>query len=204
MKILWTDETNVQTETWVKVSQRCVVWRPVFGYGSVINMTYSLIRYMSAKSDKVGQVRKILVRYYSLLYYTGIDHAILEEILPIAPTSANLTFSLVIDIFFNLLAGLPYALIRFAIFLPALLFHVPGYVLSQAAIRVLGTGEEAEAQYHSLGYVLGIVLGALWLVGKFRSWGIGFSLLGLVALGVMVYSATYILVQWHSILIRGL
>ena len=202
MKILWTDETNVQTETWVKVSQRCVVWRPVFGYGSVVNMTYSLIRYMSAKSDKVGQVRKILVRYYSLLYYTGIDHAILEEILPIAPTSANLTFSLVIDIFFNLLAGLPFALIRFAIFLPALLFHVPGYVLSQAAIRVLGTGEEAE--YHSLGYVLGIVLGALWLVGKFRSWGIGFSLLGLVALGVMVYSAAYILVQWHSILIRGL
>lgn len=187
MKILWADEAKVQMETWVKVLQ-------------------SLIRHLSAEpSAKLEPARKALTRYHSLLYYTGIDHAILEEVLPISPTSANLTFSLVMDTFSNLTSGLPFALIRFAAFFPAMLFHIPGYVLSQVAVRALKTPgeEETEAQYRGLGHVLGIGLSALWLIGKFRSWGIGFSLFGLLVLGIMVYSAMYTLVQWHLILVRG-
>jgi len=165
----------------------------------------SLIRYLSAKSDKVDQVRKTLIRYHSLLYYTGIDHAILEQVLPNTATSVDLSFSLVINVFSNLVTGLPFAFIRFAIFFPAFLFHLPGYVLSQVALKAFDRGEEeAKAQFSSVGYVVGIGLSALWLVAKFCNWGIGFNSFGLVALGVMVYSATYILVQWHLILIRGL
>lgn len=108
--------------------------------------------------------------------------------------------------FSNLASGLPFALIRFIAFVPALLFHMPGYVASQAVVRFLGSPgeEETEAQYRGLGLVFGIGLGAIWLVGKFRSWGIGYSLFGLVALGVMVYATMYILLQWHLVLVRGL
>lgn len=63
--------------------------------------------------------------------------------------------------------------------------------------------EEAEAQYRGLGHVFGIALSTLWLVGRFRSWGVGFSLFGLVGLGVMVYASVYVLVQWHLVLVRG-
>lgn len=177
----------------------------ILQYENVVNETYSLIRYLSAKSDKVDQVRKTLTRYHSLLYYTGIDHAILEQVLPITATSADLTFSLVMNVFSNLVAGLPFAFIRFAIFFPTFLFHVPGYVLSQVALKAFDRREEeAKAQFSGVGYVVGVGLSVLWLAGKFRNWGIGFNPLGLFALGVMVYSTTYILVQWHMILIRGL
>jgi len=82
------------------------------------------------------------------------------------------------------------------------LFHAPGYVLSQVVLKALDRGEEeAKAQFNGVGYVVGIGLSVLWLVGK---WGIGFNLFGLVALGVMVYSATYILVQWHSMFVTCL
>jgi len=120
-------------------------------------------------------------------------------------TPADLTLSLVMNVFSNLVAGLPFAFIRFAIFFPAFLFHAPAYVLGQVSLKVLDRGEEeAKAQFSGVGYVVGIGLSVLWLAGKFRNWGIGFNLFGLVALAMMVYSATYILVQWHSILIRGL
>lgn len=166
---------------------------------------YSLIRYLSVKSDKVNQVRKTLTRYHSLLYYTGIDHAILEQVLPITVTSPDLTFPLVMNVFSNLLAGLPFAFIRFAIFFPAFLFHVPGYVLSHVAFKALDRREEeGKAQFSGVGYIIGIGLSVFWLTGNLHSWGIGFNFFGLIALGVMVYSTTYILIQWHLILIRGL
>ncbi|XP_006456196.1 hypothetical protein AGABI2DRAFT_228041 [Agaricus bisporus var. bisporus H97] len=157
MKILWGDEENVPLETWVKIMQ------------SLVDMFSS--------DPKLDSVRKALVRYHALLYYTGIDHAILEEVLPLSPTSANLTYPLLWDTFAKIAVGFPVALAQFFAFLPAFFFHVPGYITALSAVRMLsGPGEaETKAEYGAAGGGIGIGLTVLvslvWLMRRLMTFG---------------------------------
>src|SRR5262249_43205714 len=102
-----------------------------------------------------------------------MDHAILEEVLPLSPTSANLTYPLLRHTFARLAVGFPVALVQFFAFLPAFLFHLPGYIIGQVAMRMLsGPGEaETKAEYRAVGGGIGIIfsvliaLGWLWIKG---------------------------------------
>lgn len=208
MKILWGDEENVHLETWVKVSQRYGRF-PRALLSDSDKGARSLIKLLSNDSDpKLDHVRKSLVRYYALLYYTGIDHAILEEVLPLSPTSANLTYSLLWRTFSDLTASFPIALIRFLAFVPTFLFHIPGYIVSQIVLRALYTPgeEETEAQYRAVGGGVGIGLGVLGVMGWLWAKGFlgeGFGIKRIIGLSILVYASVYVLVQWHLMLVRG-
>lgn len=148
------------------------------------------------------------MRYHALLYYTGIDHAILEEVLPLSPTSANLTYPLLRDTFAKLAVGFPVASVQLFAFLPALLFHMPGYILGQFAVRMLSEPGEAEtkAEYRAVGGGVGIcfsvlvALGWLWIKGLL---GDEFGFKKMIGLALLVYASVYVLVEWHLMFVRG-
>lgn len=151
------------------------------------------------------------MRYYSLLYYTGIDHTILEDVLPTSSISTNLNFSLLSQTLSDLATDLPLAFTLFIAFIPALLFHIPGYIASHVAARVLYTPgeEETEAQYRAVGGGLGIGLGVLlilgwfWIRGVLTDWGFLGGVKGIIGLSLLVYTSVYVLVKWHLMLVKG-
>src|SRR6267143_1100142 len=64
--ILWGDERNVPLKDWVEISQ------------TLVQMFIE---------DESMQLKKALTKYYALLHYTGIKHAILLTLLPISISS---------------------------------------------------------------------------------------------------------------------
>lgn len=151
------------------------------------------------------------MRYYSLLYYTGIDHTILEDVLPTSSISTDLNLSLLSQIFSGLATDLPLSLIRFVAFVPAFMFHIPGYISSHVVARALYTPgeEETEAQYRAVGGGLGIglgvlvILGWLWIKGVLTNWGFLGGIKGIIGLSLLVYASVYVLVKWHLMLVEG-
>ncbi|KAF9447368.1 hypothetical protein P691DRAFT_776198 [Macrolepiota fuliginosa MF-IS2] len=189
MKILWADQENVHLETWVDVSQ------------SLVNLLSS-----PEPDEKLNQVRKSLMRYYSLLYYTHVNHTTLLELVPLLFTpdsTPTLDFPAILRAFFNLALGFPLALVWFVAFFPTFLFHIPGYIVSWLLLRAFGSPreEETHAEYRAIGGGLGIGLSTISILGVL--WGMGaLTQLGLLGLSISVYTSVYILCKWHLLLIK--
>ncbi|PPQ84398.1 hypothetical protein CVT25_012497 [Psilocybe cyanescens] len=226
--ILWEDERHLPLDAWVEVSQR----------SSYLFWLFRLVQLFDLPSDSplpdvesVQHLKTALTRYYALLHYSGIKHAILSSLLPLSssslldipPPHSLPGTGILIRPTISILAGLPVSLIQLALFIPPLLLHFPGYIAGSLSKRLATKGEEeSPAQFKAIGAGVGIgtnialALGVLWKKNKLGALS---ALLGLGdwaqedgsaahvkrILGVIgtVYCSVLVLVKWHKLLVNG-
>ncbi|KAF8628300.1 hypothetical protein AX17_006003 [Amanita inopinata Kibby_2008] len=182
------NECNIPLKNWIPVSQ-------------------AYIRILSNPlPENLGTIKSALTSYFALLHHTGIDHSILEALLPRAandsdPHSRSLAKLLTPSP--SVLYRLPLALVRLALFAPTLIVYVPAYLSGWLAAKTLAAKgeEEAQAQFRGvggevgLGMAFGLALGWLWRsLGK---WGI-YEVLPLLS-----YAGIFSVVKWHNALVDG-
>ncbi|KAI1798228.1 acyltransferase [Ganoderma leucocontextum] len=88
------------------------------------------------------KARQALLKYHSLLHHANISHASLNALLPDIKTRPSLPLMLAIvlrQLFVTVLHP------RFALFLPALVLHIPAYAMGLLGGRMLGKEEEEES-----------------------------------------------------------
>lgn len=168
----------------------------------------------SSKDD----LKRALTKYHALLHYADIKHPVLLSLLP------NDSSSLIAQPTISILSSFPLALIRFVLFIPPLLLHLPGYIMGSLLAKCLATPgeEESPAQFKSVGGGLGIgmnlaaALGILWKKNKLGTLS---ALLGLgtwsedetristfkrvFGLVGTIYVSVLVLVKWHKLLVGG-
>ncbi|EPQ51328.1 glycerol-3-phosphate 1-acyltransferase [Gloeophyllum trabeum ATCC 11539] len=164
--LLWPRDTDIPLKDFVGTSQRCVQ-----AGGRRCRTT-----------GPTTQIKQALLKYYSLLHYTGLDHTTLSSILPSpspgtderapllpanTPGTSLVTARSALRIFVcNALVTFLYP--RFILFLPPFVVHIPAYVMGKLAARFLATPGEEEgiAQYKTIvgGEVLGTITTA-YVVG---------------------------------------
>lgn len=155
--LLWPRDTDIPLKDFVGTSQRVID---------------------SLSTSPHPKVKQALLKYYSLLHYTGLDHTTLLSILPSpslgtderapllpanTPGTSLLTARSALRIFVcNALVTFLYP--RFILFLPPFVVHIPVYVMGKLAARFLATPGEEEgiAQYKIIvgGVGRGLGLGA--------------------------------------------
>lgn len=157
-------------------------------------------------------VKDALCKYHALLHHTGIEHHILDTLLP--PTKLDSAASAITPAIKSMVARFPLAIIRFVAFLPSLLFVLPAYVTGPLADKLLAKPDEEEghAQFKAIAGGLGIganvslLFGALW---KLRAIGIHGTLTAtskfkrLVQVLLTTYLCTSLLMRWCSLLVKG-
>lgn len=175
-------------------------------------ITFSLIKLFACLPTTDAQTA--LTRYFALLHYAKIEHAILNTLVP-PPSKAleqNIGPSLL-----SFAKSIPLKQILLFPFLLPFLFHIPGYIAGHVAGRALAVKgeEESQAQFKAVGGGLGIGVGMGTVIGlwwkrmmlavnntEFFPWfhGHGNTTLGLIGL---LYLGVVILIKWHNLLFHG-
>jgi glycerol-3-phosphate O-acyltransferase/dihydroxyacetone phosphate acyltransferase len=168
--ILWEEEDSVPLGSFVLISQSLV---HIFSPLSIIS------------NPRIQPVRDSLIKYFSLLHHTSLTHSSLSSAVPTslsASTTSNLSSPTLHKIFIRTLCQTvlhPYTLLS----LPALITHIPAYILASLSVKVLATPDEEEgpAQFKSIfgGLGAGIGCGTLgWSIQRWLSQGAIGHLLG--------------------------
>ena len=182
----------------------------------------------SIQRDSIVHLKAALVKYYALLYYTGIKHGILASLLPIRPPAPSLQdsppshphSSLLAQSTLSILFSLPSSLIRLILFMPPLYLHLPGYITGHLAAKLFAVPREEEsyAQFKAIGGGIGIganlavILGILWKttwLGRLVSLVLpdsdyeGLPLLKrVIGLVGTAYCSVIVLAKWHKLLVK--
>ncbi|KAK0440329.1 hypothetical protein EV421DRAFT_1962302 [Armillaria borealis] len=133
--ILWGDDKNVDLKNWRVVSQTLV---DLLSYHPTAEPPPEPIRLAKAS----------LVKYFSLLQYTGLSHAMLESVIPSTSHIPSLLPSLK-------------TVLLFPVAIPAMLFHVPACITAELTLKMFARVDEWEgfAQYRSVGGGIGAGIG---------------------------------------------
>ncbi|SJL09105.1 uncharacterized protein ARMOST_12481 [Armillaria ostoyae] len=133
--ILWRDDKNVDLKHWRVVSQTLV---DLLSYHPTTEPPPEPIRLVKAS----------LVKYFSLLHYTGLSHTTLESVIPSTSHIPSLLPSL------KTVLLLPVAI-------PAILLHVPACITAELTLKLFAQVDEWEgfAQYRSVGGGIGVEFG---------------------------------------------
>jgi glycerol-3-phosphate O-acyltransferase/dihydroxyacetone phosphate acyltransferase len=129
----------------------------------------------------------------------------------VKPTS---TRSVLAPAFASVVTSLPLSTLRFAAFLPPLLFVFPAYFTGPLADGLLAKPDEEEghAQFKAivgglgLGVNISLLFGLLWKLQDLGTWG-GLWATDKVKKIIQVLGTTYLctslLVRWHNLLVKG-
>ncbi|KAJ3508497.1 hypothetical protein NMY22_g16594 [Coprinellus aureogranulatus] len=189
-QIVWPNEEDVDLSQWVDFHKQ-----------------------FAAKLDEGPESRPMkdaLCKYHALLHHTGIEHRVLDSLLDRA-SIIEPTASILAPAATSLAKRLPLTLLRFAAFLPSLIFVLPAYFTGPLADRLLAKPDEEEghAQFKAIAGGLGIganmalLFGILWKVGPFGSlWDTG-KLRKLVHVLAATYFCTSVLMRWHNLLVKA-
>ncbi|KAK0475829.1 acyltransferase [Armillaria novae-zelandiae] len=133
--ILWGDDKNVDLKYWRVVSQTLV----------------DLLSYHPTAEpppEPVRLVKASLVKYFSLLHYTGLSHTTLESVIPSTSHIPSLLPSLK-------------SVLLFPVAIPAMLLHVPACITAELTLKLFAQADEWEgfAQYRSVGGGIGVGIG---------------------------------------------
>jgi len=184
---------------------------PVKDFTTITNALISLFSPTgSAMTDSELHKRSVtsLLAYSGLLHYTNLHHESLPAIIPRSRVHAIGTF------FSHLFRTILHP--KFILFLPALVVHIPAYISSNLAARLLATRElpETIALSKVVGGGLGIGVGyacataalvrTLSRLGLDSNWAWPSRgrVHGSIRTAVLAYVMCKILSRWHSALIR--
>ncbi|KAK0186468.1 acyltransferase [Armillaria mellea] len=133
--ILWGDDKNVDLKYWRVVSQTLV---DLLSYHPTAEPPPEPIRLAKAS----------LVKYFSLLHYTGLSHAMLESVIPSTSHIPSLLPSLK-------------TVLLFPVAIPVMLLHVPACITAELTLKLFAQVDEWEgfAQYRSVGGGIGVGIG---------------------------------------------
>ncbi|KAJ7773248.1 glycerol-3-phosphate-1-acyltransferase [Mycena metata] len=139
--ILWGDERNVKLKDWLVVSQM-------------------LVRLFSPSSEdaELVSVKRALTKYFSLLHYTNLTHAEVDQLIHGYGSFPAQSF-----IFRFLLITLRTLLHpSFLLFIPAFITHIPAYLFAGLGSKYLAPPgeEESQAQFKVILGGIGAGLGA--------------------------------------------
>ncbi|KAF9267667.1 hypothetical protein L218DRAFT_1073776 [Marasmius fiardii PR-910] len=163
--ILFRDPKTIPLQHWTKISQ-------------------TLIRLLTETSSSPPQLlentKSMLNRYSALLHRTSLTHSLVEDLFPLPFSIASSPsgyptrmyhIKVLARRFLNptFLVSLPFKLVSFCIFLPALITHIPAYISSRLVAKLLSVPGEVEgiAQYAAVGGGIGFSIG--WIAGS-GSW----------------------------------
>ncbi|KAJ3524857.1 hypothetical protein NMY22_g10822 [Coprinellus aureogranulatus] len=188
-QIVWPNEEDVDLGQWV-----------------------DFYKQFAAKLDEGPESRPMkdaLCKYHALLHHTGIEHHILDSLL--GPATTRHTASVVTPAATSLTTHLPLAIIRFAAFLPSLIFVLPAYFTGPLADRLIAKPDEEEghAQFKAiagglgLGANMALLFGILWKVGPFGSLWDTSRFRKLVHVLAATYVCTSVLMRWHNFLVEA-
>ncbi|KAK0495757.1 hypothetical protein EDD18DRAFT_1354256 [Armillaria luteobubalina] len=133
--ILWGDDKNVDLKHWGVVSQTLV----------------DLLSYHPTAEpppEPIRLAKTSLVKYFSLLHYTGLSHTTLESVIPSTSHIPSLLPSLK-------------SVLLFPMAIPAMLLHVPACITAELTLKLFAQTDEWEgfAQYRSVGGGIGVGIG---------------------------------------------
>ncbi|KAG7440745.1 uncharacterized protein BT62DRAFT_1012338 [Guyanagaster necrorhizus] len=133
--ILWGDDENVDLKNWTVVSQMLVDF-------------LSCHPTAEPPPEPIRLAKVSLVQYFSLLHYTGLTHATLENVISSTSYIPSLLPSLK-------------TVLLFPIAIPAILLHVPACIMAELSLKLFANVDECEgfAQYRSVGGGIGVGIG---------------------------------------------
>ncbi|KAK0216874.1 hypothetical protein IW262DRAFT_1507360, partial [Armillaria fumosa] len=133
--ILWGDDKNLDLKYWRAVSQTLV---DLLSYHPTAEPPPEPIRLVKAS----------LIKYFSLLHYTGLSHTTLESVIPSTSHVPSLLPSLK-------------SVLLFPMAIPAMLLHVPACITAELTLKLFAQADEWEgfAQYRSVGGGIGVGVG---------------------------------------------
>ncbi|TEB30908.1 hypothetical protein FA13DRAFT_1764336 [Coprinellus micaceus] len=188
-QILWPKEERLSLDNWVEFQQ---------GFAPKLD-----------EDPDWRPLKHSLCRYHALLLHTGVEHRILDSL--VKPTS---TGSVLAPAFASVVTSLPFSTLRFAAFLPPLLFVFPAYFTGPLADGLLAKPDEEEghAQFKAivgglgLGVNISLLFGLLWKLQDPGTWG-GLWATDKVKKIIQVLGTTYLctslLVRWHNLLVKA-
>ncbi|KAK0199762.1 hypothetical protein DFS33DRAFT_1233865, partial [Desarmillaria ectypa] len=133
--VLWGDDKNVDLKNWRVVSQTLV---DLLSYHPIAE----------PPPEPVRLVKTSLVKYFSLLHYSGLSHATLESVIPSTSHIPSLLPSLK-------------TVLLFPVAIPAMLLHVSACITAELTLKLFAEADEWEgfAQYRSVGGGIGVGIG---------------------------------------------
>ncbi|KAJ6531772.1 hypothetical protein B0H19DRAFT_455598 [Mycena capillaripes] len=186
--ILWGNERNVKLKDWVVVGQTLV---KTFSPSS------------SFEDPELANVKRALTKYFSLLHYTDLTHAQLEQLVKSYDTAPSLSF-----IFRFILIAL-HTLLNpsFLLFIPPFISHIPAYLFAALGSKYLAPPgeEESQAQFKvvlgGVGAGLGAGMSSYWITRLAKAFDVR---LGGIGNKLFLWGFTaWILMKWHWALVDG-
>ncbi|KAI0794988.1 hypothetical protein C8Q75DRAFT_803827 [Abortiporus biennis] len=205
--IVWNDSENIPLDHYVEISQ------------SFIDM---LSRPDIVDSPILPTAKASLLKYHSLLHYTGVSHSYLIHLYPYTSKTQPIpTIGSASSVFIRQLA-LTLLHPRFIFFLPPFLVAIPGYISGYIARRILGSRNEQETLAQFKGVFGGIAFGLTsWCAGKglvnllktssrrglqkaaHLLFGDGVGIRNAIGVLVMMYGTTWMFFAWHKALVAS-
>ncbi|KAJ6513275.1 hypothetical protein C8R45DRAFT_963074 [Mycena sanguinolenta] len=190
--ILWGDERNVKLKDWAVVGQ------------TLVKLFSSSSTEESGPGSDLASVKGALTKYFSLLQYSNITHAQLNQLQPHGKPPSRLFALRFIFIALSTLLN-P----SFLLFIPPLIAHVPAYLFARLGSALAPPGEEeSQAQFKIIlggfGAGLGAGISSYWITRLARM--LNTPLLNEAGMRSKLFLwgfTAWFLMKWHWALVDG-